>query len=94
MNFVKSRAWLCLAICFQAALLARGQDVITDSATSDKLAISPANPRLEFPLLDMHLSPHANRARLTGWLKNSQAFVGEDQITVALGMSLADANCH
>jgi hypothetical protein len=46
MNFVKSCPWLCLAICFPAALLARGQDVIADSAVSDKLAISPANPRL------------------------------------------------
>jgi hypothetical protein len=46
MNFVKSHVWFCLAICLSAALLARGQNVISDSAASDKLAISPANPRL------------------------------------------------
>ena len=50
MNFVKPRVWLCLAICFQPALLAQSQSVIADSAASgtpsDKLAISPASPRL------------------------------------------------
>lgn len=43
MNFVKSHALLCLAICFSAVPLARAQDVIADSTTPDKLAISPAN---------------------------------------------------
>src|SRR4030088_1453986 len=46
MNFLKLHVWLCLVICLSAVLLARGQNVISASATSHKLAISPANPRL------------------------------------------------
>jgi hypothetical protein len=49
---------------------------------------------LEFPSFDMHLSPHAKRVRLSGWLKNSQLFVGEDQVTVVPVAPPADANCH
>jgi len=37
---------------------------------------------LEFSTVDVHLSPRATRAHLTGWLKNSQAFIGEDKVTV------------
>jgi hypothetical protein len=52
MNFVASCAWLCLVIVFTAAMPARGQSAIPDSAATGKLAISPANPRLlkNFPL--------------------------------------------
>jgi hypothetical protein len=46
MNFVNSRAWLCLAILFPVVLLACGQNANIDSAVPDKLAISPASPRL------------------------------------------------
>jgi hypothetical protein len=49
---------------------------------------------LEFQAAEIHLSSHATRARLSGWLKDSQTFVGEDQISVVPSMSLADANCH
>jgi hypothetical protein len=37
---------------------------------------------LEFPSADIHLSRDASRARVTGWLKNGRAFVGEDAVTV------------
>jgi hypothetical protein len=49
---------------------------------------------LEFPLLDMHLSPRASRARITGWLKNGQAFVGEDDVRVVQNMAGEDASCR
>jgi hypothetical protein len=37
---------------------------------------------LEFLSADVHLSPHATRVRMTGWLKNSRAFTGEDAVKV------------
>ena len=37
---------------------------------------------LKFPSADVYLSPHVTRVRLTGWLKNSRAFVSEDRITI------------
>jgi hypothetical protein len=40
------------------------------------------------------MDPNAATVRLTGWLKNSQFFIGEDQITIVPSMPLADANCH
>jgi hypothetical protein len=46
MNIVKSRVWLCLAVCFAAVLTAGCQNVTADSPAPDKLAISPANLRL------------------------------------------------
>jgi hypothetical protein len=49
---------------------------------------------LEFQTAEIHLSSRATRARLSGWLKNSRAFVGEDQISVVPSTSLADVTCH
>jgi hypothetical protein len=37
---------------------------------------------VEFRAADVHLPEKSTRARLTGWLKNSQAFVGEAEISV------------
>jgi predicted DsbA family dithiol-disulfide isomerase len=37
---------------------------------------------VSFDMASVRLHPQARKARLTGWLKNSQAFIGEDQITV------------
>jgi hypothetical protein len=39
MNFFTSCTWLCLVICFQLAMLARGQNAVTDSAAS---GVTPA----------------------------------------------------
>jgi hypothetical protein len=35
-----------------------------------------------FDQTNVKLPPHAKTARLTGWLKSSQAFIGEDRVTV------------
>jgi hypothetical protein len=43
---------------------------------------------------DLKMHSNAATVRLTGWLKNSQFFIGEDQITVVRSMSLAGANCR
>lgn len=37
---------------------------------------------LQFQRSEVRLAPYATRVRLTGWLKNSRAFVGEDRITM------------
>jgi Bacterial Ig-like domain (group 2) len=47
-----------------------------------------------FDMKDLKMHPNAATVRLTGWLKNSQFFIGEDLITVVPTMSLADTNCH
>ncbi len=35
-----------------------------------------------FDQASVRLSPYAKKARMTGWLKNSQVFIGEDRVTV------------
>jgi hypothetical protein len=47
-----------------------------------------------FDMKNVRLQQNAATIRLTGWLKNSQFFIGEDRIMVVPSMSLADANCH
>jgi hypothetical protein len=47
-----------------------------------------------FDMENLKMDPNAATVRLTGWLKNSQFFIGEDQITIVPSMPLADANCH
>ena len=47
-----------------------------------------------FDMKNVKLEGNAVTIRLTGWLKNKQFFVGEDQITVVSSMPPADANCH
>jgi hypothetical protein len=47
-----------------------------------------------FDMKDLKMHSHAATVGLTGWLKNSQFFIGEDQITVVRSMSLAGANCR
>jgi hypothetical protein len=37
---------------------------------------------VSFDMASVNLHPRAQKARLTGWLKNSQAFIGEDRVTV------------
>jgi hypothetical protein len=49
---------------------------------------------IEIPGNDVRLSRNATRARLTGWLKNSQAFVGEERVTVVADAFRAAAVCQ
>jgi len=43
--------------------------------TASLTCSSPSTWRLK-------LNPKAKKAHLTGWLKSSQAFIGEDRITI------------
>jgi hypothetical protein len=58
---------------------------------------------LVLDMADVRLNPNAEMAQLTGWLKNSQAFIGEDSITIAplrhfgvplSGPALPEGKCH
>ena len=45
-----------------------------------------------FEMRKMKLHPSATSARLSGWLKNSQVFIGEDAVTVV--STMASASCR
>jgi hypothetical protein len=47
-----------------------------------------------FDMVDVKLDPKATAARLTGWLKSSQNFVGEDKIRVVSSMAGEDPSCR
>ena len=47
-----------------------------------------------FDMAGIKLQRGATSARVTGWLKNSQIFVGAGQIEVVSSMDLQDANCR
>jgi hypothetical protein len=47
-----------------------------------------------FDMASLRLNPQAKTARLTGWLKNGQAFIGEDKIRVAPSRALDDSSCR
>jgi len=47
-----------------------------------------------FDMAKVKLSTAAAKARLTGWLKNSQAFFGEDNIQVVPSLNMQDTNCR
>jgi len=49
---------------------------------------------ITFDMRDVKLDAKANSARLTGWLKNSQSFVGEDKIRVVPSVAGEDAACR
>jgi hypothetical protein len=47
-----------------------------------------------FDMRSLKLHAAAQTGRLSGWLKNSQVFIGEDRISVVSSMSPADASCR
>jgi hypothetical protein len=47
-----------------------------------------------FDMRDVKLHPKATSARLAGWLKNRQRFVGEDKIQVVSSMTTVDPSCR
>jgi hypothetical protein len=49
---------------------------------------------IAFDMRDVKLDAKANSARLTGWLKNSQSFVGEDKIRVVPSVAGEDPACR
>ena len=49
---------------------------------------------LTFDTSQMKLSPQAVVGRLSGWLKNSQAFSAEQQIRVVNGLAAEGSSCH
>jgi hypothetical protein len=49
---------------------------------------------ITFDMRDVKLDGKANSARLTGWLKNSQSFVGEDKIHVVPTVAGEDPACR
>jgi hypothetical protein len=49
---------------------------------------------ITFDMADVKLDPRAKAARLTGWFKSSQNFVGEDKIRVVSTLAGEDANCR
>jgi hypothetical protein len=49
---------------------------------------------LTFDMSQLKLSPRATVGRLSGWLKNSQAFFGENKIRVVPSLGTEDASCR
>jgi len=49
---------------------------------------------IELRKSDVHLAADASTARLSGWLKSSQSFYGEDKIRVVLNLLDEDATCR
>ncbi|MGH9779606.1 MAG: hypothetical protein ACRD5I_14465, partial [Candidatus Acidiferrales bacterium] len=47
-----------------------------------------------FDMSRLRLRPDATAAQLTGWLKNSQVFIGEGQVVVTSRMGLEPASCR
>ncbi len=47
-----------------------------------------------FDMARLRLNPDAHSAQLTGWLKNSQVFAGEDRVLVVPTMSFEDRSCR
>jgi len=47
-----------------------------------------------FDMAAVKLNSKAKKAHLTGWLKNSQAFIGEDKIRVVPSLAGEDPSCH
>jgi len=47
-----------------------------------------------FDIAAVHLHPTATRVRLSGWLKNSRLFFGEDRIRVVGSMAAENAACR
>jgi hypothetical protein len=43
---------------------------------------------------DLHLAPDASTGRLSGWMKNSQPFYGEDKIRVVSSLLDEDGTCR
>jgi len=48
----------------------------------------------EFPNGGVRLSARATLATLTGWLKNSRAFFGSDEVVVVPGLAMPDPSCR
>jgi len=49
---------------------------------------------VSFDMAKMELGPQAGKARLTGWLDNSQSFVAEDSIRVLPSMAGEAPRCR
>jgi hypothetical protein len=49
---------------------------------------------IAFDMRDVKLDSRANTARLTGWFKSSQNFVGEDKIRVVPNLAGEDPSCR
>jgi len=47
-----------------------------------------------FDMQSVRLRPDATRATLSGWLKNSQLFVGEDAVIVVPSLNSSEAGCR
>jgi hypothetical protein len=43
---------------------------------------------------DLYLGSDASTARLSGWLKNSQAFYGEEKIRIVPSLASEDLSCR
>jgi len=48
----------------------------------------------EFPNGTVRLSPRATHGTLTGWLKNSRAFFGSDEVVVVPSLAMVDEGCR
>jgi hypothetical protein len=45
-------------------------------------------------MAEIKLHPNATSGKLTGWLTNSQAFIGSDQIAVVPSLGREDPACQ
>jgi hypothetical protein len=65
-----------------------------DSTVSGVNADGIPDLLLNFDMTKLKLSPRAKIARLAGWLKNSQAFWGEDKIRVKSSVTGENGSCR
>ena len=49
---------------------------------------------ITFDMADVKLDARATAARLTGWFKSSQNFIGEDKIRVVSSLAGEDVSCR
>ncbi len=66
----------------------------SDSTVSDVNADGIPDLLLSFDMAKLKLSPHATRAHLSGWLKNSQAFSGNGEIRVVPSLTGETLSCR
>jgi hypothetical protein len=67
---------------------------MVSGATFDANFDGKADVIAVFDMASMKLPPSAISARVTGWLRNSQLFVGAGAVTVVSGMDMQDASCR
>jgi hypothetical protein len=89
---VRASADLDLSEIEPTSLMLHGASAGRTSLETDEFG----NPMLVavFDTRKVHLRQSATRIRLTGWLKDSQAFIAEDPIVVVREIRSSNTNCR